>query len=624
MVVAAVVVVLAVGDLQRGRSEALAARRALVAGDLGLAATGFGEADEAFGRARDRLRGPLAIPPRLVPVARQNIHAVATLASAGQRAASAASSLTAAEGEDPVRLLSPRRGALPVEAIANLAPQGRAAAEQLTDALNEVRSVDTAWLLEPTVAARAELLQTLVGAQRTAAAAADLGEALPAFLGAEGARQYYFGAASPSELRGASGLVGAYSLVEVEEGRLSFGDFRPVQELENFPPGAIPAVDSSLEARFARYGGTGFWLNINMTADFPAAATSIERLFERATGEVVDGVIVATPRALAALMEVTGPVEIPGYGTLEAQDAEEVLGNEAYGDIEDPAERKLILGAAAKDVLQRFLSGAGDPVKAAEVLARTAGNGDLLLHSGSPEEQAAFERAGIAGQLAPPPGSDLLAVIGNNAAGNKVDFYMDRSVAHEVLLAPDGSAISETSVHLRNEAPTSGLPAYIIGPFPTNDLRPGENATILSTYCSPGCQMREFERDGIRSPIAIELELGHPVFSHLVQLESGEEADLRYRWTRPGAWQGDARQGSYTLTFLNQATMRPTDLEVAIILPDGVEVTHASSGAVVRDGILRWQGTPTARQEITVEWRMPPGERLRRAFADFFAEPIRP
>jgi hypothetical protein len=619
VVVGAIAVLLAGADLQRGRTEALAARQALLAGNLDDGAAALAEADAAFARARDGLRGPLVLPLRAVPVVRQNVLGVAALASSGQRATSAAVSLTAVEGGDPLQLLSPRDGALPVAAIAELAPQAQQAQERLAAAAAEARAIDGRWILGPVVDARAELLGELVGVERAATGAARLAEALPPFLGHAGPRRYFFGAASPSELRGATGLVGAYSLADVRDGRLSFSDFRPVQELPTFPPGEIPAADPSLELRYDRYGGTGFWLNINMTADFPSAATAIERLFERGTGTGADGVIIATPRALAALMQVSGPVDIPGYGTLQPEDAIEVLGNEAYGDIEDPAERKLILGAAAKEVLQRFLSGEGDPVQSARVLAEVAAAGDLLLHSTRPEEQAAFEAAGIAGQLAA-DGGDHLAVTGNNAAGNKLDFYMDRAISYDALLLPAGEVRSTTTVRLANDAPTRGLPPYIIGPYPTTDLAAGENLTILSTYCGAGCGLRSFERDGEPEPVTPEVELGHPVFTSLVQLASGEETELRYAWARPDVWEGTLEQGRYRFTFTDQATIRPTQLDVSIALPDGVDVTFASPGVTIRDGVAHWSGEPAAAQRIEVEWRTAPTQRLRRALASLFLE----
>src|SRR5207244_2214055 len=50
---------------------------------------------------------------------------------------------------------------------------------------------------------------------------------LPDFLGANGPRTYFFGAADPAELRGSLGLIGAYSILTVDDGAFRFSPFRP-------------------------------------------------------------------------------------------------------------------------------------------------------------------------------------------------------------------------------------------------------------------------------------------------------------------------------------------------------------------------------------------------------------
>jgi hypothetical protein len=49
--------------------------------------------------------------------------------------------------------------------------------------------------------------------------------ASPAFLGADGPRTYFFGAVNPAELRGGGGLLGAYSLLTVQDGHFPSDGF---------------------------------------------------------------------------------------------------------------------------------------------------------------------------------------------------------------------------------------------------------------------------------------------------------------------------------------------------------------------------------------------------------------
>jgi hypothetical protein len=62
-----------------------------------------------------------------------------------------------------------------------------------------------------------------------------------------------------------------------------------------------------------RSGGR-FWTAINVMPDFPSVSREILGAYEEATGERLDGVIVADPFALAALLKSTEPIDLPGYG----------------------------------------------------------------------------------------------------------------------------------------------------------------------------------------------------------------------------------------------------------------------------------------------------------------------
>jgi hypothetical protein len=621
LVGAAVALVAARGALVDARGQASAGQAALLDGDLASAQERFADARASFGDAEQQLGAPWALGLR-APFAASNRVAVIRLAQAGALVAGTGERVAGAElGTDLLSVLSPRDGVIPVVAMRDLAPLADELGRDIAAAHALAAGIDTTWLAEPVVDARAELLAQIGGILPAARNAGTLADALPAFLGADGPRTYFVGAASPSELRGSAGLIGAYALMEADDGRMSFGDFLPVQGIGNLDPGQVAPPDPSLATRYDRYGGTGFWLNINMTPDFPSAATQIERLFAATAGEEVDGTIVATPVALAAMMAVTGDVDVPGFGTIRADEAVEVIGNDAYGDDVDNVERKRILGAAAKEILSRFLGGAGDPVASARVLTGVVASGDLLLHSADPQEQAAFTAAGIAGSLDDGGATDMLAVAGNNAAGSKVDFYAERTVRYDAVLAPGGEVRATSSVRLRNDAPTVG-PAYVIGPFPTTGFAAGENATILSTYCGRDCRLRSFSRDGAREPMTTEFELGHPVYTSWVRLLSGAETELSYAWDNAAAWSGDAEAGSYRFAFLDQATIRPTELEVTVTLPDGVEVTSTSPGVVVGEGIVTWSGEPSSRQIVEVEWRRPPLALLRSRVAGFFNQPV--
>ena len=400
-------------------------------------------------------------------------------------------------------------------------------------------------------------------------------------------------------------MIGAYTILTVNDGKLSLAPFRPIQQLKHLlfaAPRKWPDPPSKdFVARYDRFGGQSFWLNINMTADAPSAAVAMERLYAAVEGEELDGTILADPFAYAALLSVTGPVDVPTAGTaIAAENAVAFLSNEAFVAFPDPGVRKAVLGETARVVLERFLQegAAADPVGAARALIQAAADGHMILHSASPEEQEAFVTAGIAGHLRDAEG-DYIGVFSNNAAANKTDFYLDTAVRHHVELKGDGSAESQTVVELRNTAPTEGLPAYVIGPYNRRFVA-GENRTYVSTYYAPEARLESFEAPGEEiEVIGSQEELGHPVFSTFVDTLSGETSRLEFNSTLEDAWQDVEGSGRYTLMYQGQSTIRPVQLELVIELPIGASLISSSPPVTPEGDRIVWRGAPG--QELRFE-----------------------
>ena len=83
-------------------------------------------------------------------------------------------------------------------------------------------------LLGPVAPARREAEAELSELNDKIHAASLVLQGLPRFLGAEGPRRYFFGAQNPAELRGTGGLIGAYSILTIDDGRFHFSPFGPI------------------------------------------------------------------------------------------------------------------------------------------------------------------------------------------------------------------------------------------------------------------------------------------------------------------------------------------------------------------------------------------------------------
>jgi hypothetical protein len=264
-----------------------------------------------------------------------------------------------------------------------------------------------------------------------------------------------------------------------------------------------------------------------------------------------------------------------------------------------------VLGDVAGAVLARFLADADQ--RSLEALARAAGAGNLRLWSSVAFEQQAFVDAGVDGGI-PSGEGDFLGVIVNNAAGNKADYYLEQEVSYDVTLLPDGSAIAEAEVRLTNDAPDSGLPPYVIGPFPESSFAAGENLAYLSVYCAPGCQPQRSTADGEPAPIPIEFEAGRAVMPWWEPLPPGSTRTRGHRWSVADAWHVQNTQGVYRLSWMGQSTVRPPTLDLRVRIPEGTRVVSADERFNVDGDVFTWRGVTGADSafEFTFESMSPP------------------
>jgi hypothetical protein len=591
--------------LQEAEQLLPTAREAVAAADLAMASDLVGDAEAHLSTASARLENPMLAPLGSVPTLGTDLRAVQTIAARAADVAAVSAGLVEELERSPGGLasLAPTDGAIPVGRFQELSTHLRAVADASATALADIAAAAPSGRIEQVAAAHARVLEELEPLASQVRATAELTEQLPRFLGVEGVRTYLFGASTPAELRGTGGFVGSIALLKVEDGRLDFGTFEASSDLPRFAPTDLPPPVEEDARRWRRYGGTGFFVNLNRTADFPSAANAMLRHWEATHGTALDGMIVADPFALEALLELSGPAPVPGYDvTLDSDSVVPFVTNEAYAQFDDPDARKAILGAVSAGALAGFLTGDVDasPTRVLETFGELVAGGHLLVYSPDEAIQGVFEQARVAGALGDPSVSDtgdLVNVALNSGTASKVDYYAQRELELETTLLADGAARSELVVRVSNHAPTDGITRYVIGPN-NPQLEAGDNLVDISVYLSPRAQFAEVPppADG---PSFTETALGHPVHDGWVRIPSGETVERRYAWTTRDAWEPtEDGEVSYRVVVQGQTVIRPTRVSVRIMVPAGFEVVDLPPSAeleadhIVLSGEIRGDTVP--------------------------------
>ena len=608
-------------SLVEGREHIETARDALAQGDTETAAERFEQSAVSFIKAADQARNPVLRLFGLIPIAGRTPDAVLALAESGGEVARAGVVVADALSEIPggFSALAPQGGTIAKEPLEILAPALDDASILVRSAQQRVEALPHSWLLPSVSDAREELgVQLAVNAPRIQATAA-LVEGLPAFLGYEGERRYFFGASNPAEVRGTGGFLGAYSILTTDQGEMSFSPFRSTQALPDPPPEDIPPPNEGYATRYP--GAWTFWVNTNLTPDFPSAAVAIERLYQHVEGDALDGVIVADPYALEALMEVSGAVEVPVLNrAVEPDEIVNLTTNQAYSELTNPAARKLILGEVAGKVVDRFLKGGTSPELSARALVDATSDGHVRIHSTDDALQEGLNLVAMGGALLRPDG-DYVGLSFNNAAGNKLDFYAYPTVDYDVRLGAAGTARSDVTVQIENRAPSSGPPAYVIGPFDER-FDPGENVTAISAFLPGGAVFEGAEVNGAEEPVFEARELGHVVVEREISIPSGETGTVEFSVASPSAWEGTEGAGTYRLTLQVPPTMNPVRANLDIQAPEGVKIVWTSVPMDVRGNRARWSGV--ASTTTTFELRFQKGflSRTWEGISDWFEQPL--
>ena len=569
-------------DLNDARSDVSLAERQLRDAELSEARMTLDRAVASAASASDELRRPWVVPLRWVPMLGANVRAATTLSDAARDNGQAAAELL----EVAAVIVSDDRsqdvGEISVTYLGELAPPARNLADTMVRATVEVEELSTGGLVGPVERAREEYLELAAGNLDQVVLAADLLEVMPAFLGETEPRTYLVGAAALSEIRGSGGLLGSWTILTAEEGRMRFEEFVDVDELPQPSEPVTPPSDEYAQ-RYAAFDALRQYRNANLTPDFPSAAQVILQLWEQGGGRPVDGVIVADPVTYQQLSERAGGFEVPGYGTLGPDETLQFVALDAYEVFTDDDERKRVLGATATAAFgELFEILEDDDVPATvEMLGLLAQGGHFRIYSTDDEVQAVLIRAGVAGEL-PEVAGESAGFFTNNIGGNKVDWFEQRVIDHHVELLPDGVTASTIEVNLHNGAPVEGYRRGVLGPW-TGITEVGDALSLTTFTCSTSCEI--VGRPGGSTDGGTER--GRPMRDATVLIRPGEERRLRYRTESTEGWHFEGDRLMLTVDHLVQPTLHGVDLTIRVAIPTGTSVLEApSEGEVVNSEIV--------------------------------------
>jgi hypothetical protein len=545
--------------IDRGMRAAREADDVRAADELGLAARHLSSAD-------DTLSSWFVAPSQVLPVIGPNIGAIESLsAQAGDVAE--VSSLAANDADvDSLRFVD---GRLDPQAVSNMIQpleQVKRALDAMTQSVDEAHSP---WLLAP-VASRIERLDREIGdlVPDADVALASVRMA-PDLLGANGPKRYLVLFTTPAEARGRTGFPGNFAELVIDDGKLSMPRFGRISELEQ---GGVPGTQRTISgpadylSRYRRFGVASTWRNITMSPDFPSIAAVASELYPQSGGQKVDGVMSVDPIGLAALMQYTGPVQVEGLPEpLTSENAAQFLLRDQYVLFDDQTAQRIdVLEDVARTTFDQLTSADfPGPRSVSEQLDPIVDGGHIQFTSLDPNQFLTLFGLGVTGALPVPDANDGVTVTTANAGASKIDALLERSFDYRVRWDPANGAVTGTlAVTLRNNAPSSGLPDYVIGN--TIGLPTGTNRSFVSIY-SP-FELAAARVDGRETAVQSEREVGRNVYSTFVSIPTGGATTIELDL------QGTIEGRRYELALYPEALSAADEATVTVETAGGVPV----------------------------------------------------
>lgn len=384
---------------------------------------------------------------------------------------------------------------------------------------------------------------------------------LPQMLGADGPRNYLITAENNSEIRACGGFVGSLGVMNVDNGKISLGDFEGTLHSSNGPKPQITITDEEMTL-FQPYEPTMNFTSGDayFTPDFPKGASNVSTLWSlEHGGQRIDGVVALDPVFLQYLLQLCGGVTAADGTVVDGSNAANELLSGSYWKYPDGGDAQdAVFASVASGAFNQLLGGLGEVgfTNLFKVIKRGGNEGRLLMWMANEAEESAVVQMGFGGGLNADPTKPQAGVFVNNYSYSKLDWYLNLdAVKGEGVKNADGTVSYPMTVTLTNEmsaADAAALPAYIAAHNGTADAPTQEmlrtllyapaGGTITDVVTSSG-SMKEATHNGLQVFYQdVRLMPGESfqvTYTVTVSAEAAEELDVRVTPTAQHARKGE-------------------------------------------------------------------------------------
>jgi hypothetical protein len=357
--------------------------------------------------------------------------------------------------------------------------------------------------------------------------------AVPTMLGYSSPQRYFVAFQNDAESRGTGGLPGAFGILVADHGKLTFTHFESDSYLDGVDSGL--ALNSQYTNTWRSFGPTQQYLNSDVDPDFRYAGQIWAAMWQKKSGEHVDGAISLDPTALSYLLAVTGPAALPDGTHVTSTNIVALSQSTVYTKFPtDEAARKSYLLQIAQAADKRILNSAGDAGALYQAASRAASERRLLLWDANSSVESLLANSTIGGTVSNTTAPYVGPVIVDYSA-NKLDYYLASNVSWVGTGCGQTQDVTVT-IKLTNGAPAN-LPKYVYARTddPSSAVKPGDNRIMLYYIATIGTTIGKMTINGRQVVPRTGIDGTHPTYAELVELPRGTTQTVVLHLTEPAS-----------------------------------------------------------------------------------------
>jgi hypothetical protein len=369
-------------------------------------------------------------------------------------------------------------------------------------------------------------------------------ESAPYLLGVDSPRTYLVLFQNDKELRPTGGFMTAYALLKMDKAKVSTVTSSDIYSLDAIYKPSIQAPQPIIKYIKGPYILSQKWRlrDMNWSPDFTESMKVFVPAAKQAGISGIDGVIAVDTQVLVNILNVIGPIGVPGFGNFstaidpECNCAQVIHELEAFADVEGPIiwdpltgviiqrppnsdNRKKIIGPLMNSILANAM---GQPKEKIPGLVQ-AGFSSLiekhvLFYLLDENVQKAVADFGLSGTINNYEG-DYLHISDANLGGRKSNLYAYETVDQNIEVAGDGSVTKTLTITYQNPEKQDGW---------LNSVLP----TWVRVYVPKGSKL--ITSEGLETTAEPYEDLGKTVFAGFFQLRPEGVSNVTFKYKLPG------------------------------------------------------------------------------------------